>query len=270
MRDATHELQARIEAIAGAAGGTWHVYARVWGETLYEREADRAVRSASTSKLVVLLSVLQAVDAGSLSLDQPLAVPPVRVGGAGVLSMLPSVTSLSLREMLALMMGVSDNNATNAVIGLVGLPAINATAAAAGAHNTVMGRLMMDVEAMNAGRDNVATACGLVAVTEHLLTPGLALSSGGVDSAREILGLQQFNERIPALLPLGTVVLHKTGELDGFCHNAGAVTLTNGRLLHLAILGADIAPSNAHTAGDTIARISRELVAAAEGDLVVV
>lgn len=261
-------MRSRVEAILdgggadGGVSGAWHVCARLDGRTVYARDERTPVRSASTSKLVVLLAALGAVDAGRMSLDQEVGLPEARAGGSGVLPVLPSVQSLPLRELLALMIGVSDNTATNAVIDLVGFPAIDEAAAAVGAEGTITARRMMDAEAVRAGRDNLASASGLVAVTEALLVPGAVLPAGLAATARELLGAQQFNERMPALLPGAFAVLHKTGELEGICHDAGAVVLPDGRLLLIAILGTGIAPSDPHTPGDTIARVSREIVAA--------
>lgn len=256
-------LQSRVDAILDGAGGGWHVCARLDGTTVYARDESTPVRSASTSKLVVLLAVLRAVDAGRLSLDLEVELPASRAGGAGVLSRMPTIRALPLRALLTLMIGVSDNTATNAVIDLIGFAAIGEAAAAAGAEGTTTARRMMDAAAIRAGRDNVASASGLVAVMEALLIPGLLITDELVTTARELLGAQQFNERMPALLPGSFEVLHKTGELDGICHDAGAVRLPDGRLLLMAILGTGIAPSDSHTPGDTIARVSREVVMAA-------
>ena len=46
-----------------------------------------------------------------------------------------------------------------------------------------------------------------------------------------ILKLQEKNEKIPKLLPVGTVVAHKTGEMSGLSHDAGIVYAKNGDML---------------------------------------
>jgi beta-lactamase class A len=51
-----------------------------------------------------------------------------------------------------------------------------------------------------------------------------------------VLGRQRFNEGIPALLPPGTTVAHKTGEITALYHDAGVVTTPSGRRYVLVIL----------------------------------
>lgn len=257
---AMDSLATRVAGILERASGTWSVCARISGETLYAHRDDSVQRSASTIKLAILLAALRAVSTGRLSLEQEIALPENRAGGSGVLAFLNSTRALTLRELLSLMIAVSDNAATNAAIDLLGFPDVDAAAAAAGAEHTVLARHMMDFEAVLAGRDNLTTARDLARVTEALLVPGELLSEEFTAVAAELLGLQQFEERIPALLPDRFPVLHKTGELDGICLDAGAVVLPDGRLLFLAVLGRDLSPADAHTPGDTIARITREIV----------
>ena len=63
------------------------------------------------------------VEQGRLNLDERVALPPAeeRVGGGGALNLLPSVAALPLLELLRLMVALSDNDATNAVIEHAGL-----------------------------------------------------------------------------------------------------------------------------------------------------
>ncbi|WP_053384288.1 serine hydrolase [Leucobacter celer] len=255
-------MKSRIEAILSEAGGTWHVSARLGGQTVYSLNEEEAVRSASTIKLTVLLAALRAVMSGRLLLDQQVQLPDECVGGSGVLRLLPSVRTLPLRELLVLMIAVSDNTATNAVIDLVGFDEINEISGAAGAEGMILARHMMDTAAVLAGRDNLVTARGLTAIVEALIMPDRILPGELATVAREMLGAQQFNERIPGLLPGSLTVLHKTGELDGICHDAGAVVLPDGRFLLISVLGVGVGAANRHTPGDTIARITREIVSA--------
>jgi len=47
----------------------------------------------------------------------------------------------------------------------------------------------------------------------------------------ELLGRQRINDRIPALLPPGTPVAHKTGLENGVCHDSGIVFTSHGPVL---------------------------------------
>ena len=64
------------------------------------------------------------------------------------------------------------------------------------------------------------------AVVELLMTAienGAAASRASTDSMRAILSRQEFNDEIPAGLPPGTRVAHKTGQITGHLHDAAIV-----------------------------------------------
>ncbi|MCH3694977.1 class A beta-lactamase-related serine hydrolase, partial [Campylobacter lari] len=71
---------------------------------------------------------------------------------------LPSVTTLSLAELARLMIVLSDNVATNALIELLGFDEINQWSQRAGLPASRLQRRMMDAAAREAGRDNFTSA----------------------------------------------------------------------------------------------------------------
>ncbi|MCQ9368738.1 class A beta-lactamase-related serine hydrolase [Brevibacterium sp. 91QC2O2] len=306
---------ARVDAVVSAAPGTWRIAAHFDGVPVYTREPGAQVPAASTIKLAILLAVLRAVESGRLRFSTDVDLAVRRVGESGVLADMPAVHTLPLREVLSLMITVSDNDATNAAIDVVGFAEVNAAAASLGCDQTVLARYMMDAEAAAAGRDNLTSAHDQVLLIEALTgirgvdsldasapeagagvpagvtagsgagagasTPAAsqpesadpesaqsgpedttsepALTEESVRRAKGMLARQQFRDRIPALLPEGTPVLHKTGDLAGIYHDTGVVELPGGNALSLSILGSDLSAEDAHTPGDTIARISRAL-----------
>ena len=82
---------------------------------------------------------------------------------------------LALADYAHLMLAVSDNDATNIVAGFVGFDRVNDLAAELGLRQTAMRRLMMDFEAVAAGRENHTSAADLATLLEELAT---AESSG--------------------------------------------------------------------------------------------
>ena len=255
-------MNEEVDRIVAGADGVWHVAARLGGRTLYESDARCRVPAASTIKIAVLLSALQAVSRGRLDLEQRVQLPVKRIGGSGVLRLVATVDELAVRDLLMLMIVVSDNTATNAVIDLLGFEAVNEASSNVGAETTVLGRRMMDLEAAAAGMDNQTSASDQVLLIEALIGHNRALPDSLTEIARTMLGEQQFGAGIPALLPSPQTVLHKTGELDGICHDVGAIVLPGGGDLVLAILGTGVDTGDHHSASDTIARISRAIVSA--------
>ena len=61
----------------------------------------------------------------------------------------------------------------------------------------------------------------------------------------DILLKQKFNEVIPAELPTGVKVAHKTGSFPGVHHDSGIIFLPDGRKYVLVILSKDLVDDRA-------------------------
>ena len=154
--------------------------------------ATEVVTAASVIKLPVMVHVLRAVDAGTLAFDDvaPLVHP---------------------------MIAVSSNDATNQLLDVVGIAAVQRTVGSVGLASTHLRRRMMDLEARAAGRENVTTAADVVVLLRALVA-GSLLSAPMTAFAMACLHDQEF----PALpVPPGHRFAHKTGELAGVRHDAG-------------------------------------------------
>jgi beta-lactamase class A len=73
----------------------------------------------------------------------------------------------------------------------------------------------------------------------------------------ELLEAQEFNEKIPAGLPPGTPVAHKTGDISGVHHDAAVVMPAGQSPYILVVLTAGIVDEK--KANALIADISREV-----------
>jgi beta-lactamase class A len=104
----------------------------------------------------------------------------------------------------------------------VGASAANATAHSLGARDIQVLRGVEDGKAFAAGRNNMTTARDLATLMASIES-GAAASRTSVDSMRAVLLRQEFNDRIPAGLPPGTRVAHKTGEITAHFHDAAIV-----------------------------------------------
>jgi beta-lactamase class A len=116
----------------------------------------------------------------------------------------------------------SSNLATNALIELVDAKRANATAHALGATNIKVLRGVEDNKAFRAGMNNTTTARDLSVLLEAIET-GRAATRQSCDAMRDVLLHQEFNDEIPAGLPGGTPVAHKTGWITGVLHDAAIV-----------------------------------------------
>ena len=212
----------RLDAIASSVDGVvgYTVVDLKTGDRFERRQAD-AFPTASTIKIAVLYELVKQADEKRLSLDD---VRPFdrrhAVGGSGVLFELTS-PALSLRDLATLMVLVSDNSATNAVIDAVGMDAVTSRMASLGLPATRLQRKMMDLDAARQGRENVSSPAD-VARLLTILDRGEGLSS----MSREIaLGILKKKKSTPLTrgLPADVEAASKPGDLDGVRVDAGIV-----------------------------------------------
>ncbi|HYI16669.1 MAG TPA: serine hydrolase [Thermomicrobiales bacterium] len=85
---------------------------------------------------------------------------------------------------------------------------------------------------------NVTTAADIAALYVMLIN-GQVISEPVSHEMLVLLEDQQINDRLPAYLPAGTVVAHKTGNLDGLVHDAGVIFAPNGPIV-VVVLTEDV------------------------------
>ncbi|MBS1241949.1 MAG: Beta-lactamase [Gemmatimonadetes bacterium] len=202
--------------------------------------ADLRFHAASTMKVPVLVELARRVDAGELGWDEPW---PVRNGFASIVDGSPYRLSAAddsdstlyamegravpVGELARLMIVRSSNLATNILIERLGPARVNATAGALGADSIEVLRGVEDTKAFRAGRNNTTTARDLATLL-LAIADGRTASDTSSNRMLAILEAQEFNDGIPAGLPPGTRVAHKTGEITATFHDA-ALIWTGGR-----------------------------------------
>jgi beta-lactamase class A len=124
--------------------------------------------------------------------------------------------------LLRLMITRSSNFATNTLITLVGADAVTRTMRSLGAQRIQVLRGVEDGKAFEKGLNNTTTARDLGLIL-RAIEEGRAASAGATREMLGILQAQEFNEKIPAGLPPGTRVAHKTGEITAVSHDAAIV-----------------------------------------------
>lgn len=229
MHDELHDELEDLARRAAAAGGRLGLAVHDLGTG--ERagvEAGRVFTAASLIKLPVMAALLSGTEAGTWSLDDRLPLDPASgVGGAGVVAELADVPDLSVRDLLTLMIIISDNTAANLLIDLLGMDAVTSWCARHGMPRTVLARSMMDAGARARGDENLTTPSDM-AVLLTGLARGDLLGGRATAHALDVLTRQQAGDRLPRHLPRGVRLAHKTGELEGVRHDAGIV-LADGR-----------------------------------------
>lgn len=98
---------------------------------------DKKVPSASMIKLLIMLKLLEKVERKELDLEEKIKIQDYeKVDGSGILKELSSNHSFSIRELLTLMIIVSDNFATNILIEILGMDDVNELGEKLGLLNT--------------------------------------------------------------------------------------------------------------------------------------
>jgi beta-lactamase class A len=229
--------------------------------------ASEDFHAASTMKIPVMLEVLRSIEAGHLGLDQGILLvnrfhsivdgsPYSLDAGDDSDSLVYTLVGqrVPVRELMERMIVRSSNLATNALIALVGADRANATAHALGASHIRVLRGVEDIKAYDAGLNNTTTSADLAVLLEKI-ERGDALAPASVRLMKEILLQQQFNDEIPAGLPPGTPVAHKTGSITATLHDAAIVYPPNRKPYVLVVLTRNIPQEK--TAQQLIADISR-------------
>ena len=209
--------------------------------------ADVDFHAASTMKIPVMLEVLRAVEAGRLGLDQgillvnrfhsivdgsPYSLDPA--DDSDSLTYTRVGQRVSVRELMERMIVRSSNLATNALIALVGADRANESAHALGASRIRVLRGVEDGKAYAAGRNNTTTSADLAVLLQRI-ERNEALGAESAHLMREILLRQQFNGEIPAGVPAGTPVAHKTGSITATLHDA-AIVYPPGRAPYVLVV----------------------------------
>ncbi|MCC6179395.1 MAG: serine hydrolase [Chloroflexi bacterium] len=223
MSELTTTLEARVRQIDAGFDGRLGVVIHRLGDAspLVYLHGGRHFPSASVIKLSILWTFFEQAERGALNPAEPWTLSVhERAQGSGVLRLLDGGARLTLRDLATLMIVVSDNVATNVLIDRLGLTVISATLDRLGLADTRLQRRMFDFEARERGLDNVTTPTDTAALLLRFAR-GDGLSDASAACARDILLGQQLNAGLPARLPFGTAVAHKTGGLPGLFHDAG-------------------------------------------------
>ncbi len=145
----------------------------------------------------------------------------------------------SIRDLVYNMITVSSNLATNILIQLVGADNVMKTMKSIGANDIKVLRGVEDMKAYNLGLNNTTTAFDLMIIFKHI-AEGKVVSPDACRQMVDILLHQKFNEEIPAFLPAGVKVAHKTGSITGVQHDSGIVYLPDGRSYVLVLLAKNL------------------------------
>lgn len=261
------KLQAQIQSAIDASGAEMGVsLIHLESGAEININADDSFPMASVLKIPVLCEAFHQMAAGAFALDDRWELTyPLKNIGSGILTYLQDGLQPTVRDLLTLMIIISDNTATDMVMRRLGVAQIDAYMKELGVGNIHMafdirgifddmfGHEMADPNryfgdwtqkreapspkrdgyAYSGGSDNNAATPRDMTRLCAMIYRGEVVSRTACDGMLHILLQQTLNQRLPRFLPYGVPFAHKTGTLSGIRNDAGI--LYAGENNHIAI-----------------------------------
>ncbi|MFL6353630.1 MAG: serine hydrolase [Bryobacteraceae bacterium] len=238
-------IDQRVKAKIGSFQGRLSAYAKNLSTGLsYGILADPPVRTASTIKLAIMVECFSEAAEGKLKWAEPIKVTEIeKVSGTGVVQELSDGVALPIRDLMHLMIVVSDNSATNLILNRIGGNAVNARMAQLGLQQTrVMRKILADGASLNpqpsgiteegAKPENKHWGIGrsspreMVTILEKLYR-GELVNKAASQEMIAVLKRQQYHEGIGRDMKDVTIA-SKSGALDHLRSDVGIVYSKDG------------------------------------------
>ncbi len=245
-------LESRLQAIAASHAGKVALYAEdlSTGKTV-GLNADTPVQTASVIKLTVLYEALEQVREGKAHFDDRITLThDDQVSGSGILPLFDTPQTLTFKDVLTLMIVLSDNTATNLAIDHLGLKNIDDRIVSLGLKNTWLykkvykpatGPMPADQKIFGLGKTTPREMASVMKrfVTCDLNPPGNATPPTSADralcdAAMHMLKNQFYRNSIPRYLETQdttegeSIIANKTGALDAVRNDVGVVFTKRG------------------------------------------
>lgn len=221
---------------------------------------DESFAAASMIKVPVLVSLLKAIDRGEVSIDETLVLRPDLIGGgSGFLQWRPQNSKVSLKEAMETMIVFSDNTATNLIIDrLGGKDVCNRDFAFWNLKRTYIANWLPDLEGTN--RTSPYDLCQILALVDK----GEILSKESRKLMLATMEKTRIKTLLPAGLPAGTKISHKTGDIGSLVGDCGIISPPGGERLIACVQVAR--PHNDRRANELIRQVSREMYETFRGE----
>ncbi len=210
----------------------------------YDLSGEQPVRTASTIKLAIMTECFAEAAEGKLDLKQPLKVTAdEKVSGSGILQDLSDNDELPIRDMIDVMIVLSDNTATNLILNRIGGNAVNARMAQLGLQQTrVMRKILGDrndlkpfptgITAEGAKPENKKWGIGRSSPSEMVLLlekiyRGELVNKSASSEMLAILKRQRDHDGIGRDMKDMTIA-NKTGALDALRSDVGIIYSPHG------------------------------------------
>lgn len=266
-------LDGELARITRSLNATWGIYAKSieTGEEIAV-DADRQMDTMSVIKIPLMVELFQQVTDGRIALDTRYAVTKAdMLPGTGVLRSLDPGAVITVRDLVTLMIIVSDNTATDVIYQMVGGPdVVNRRMHALGLEKTsapAPARVWFDAlraapsaeqfhrEAKH--RFGLSTPREIGKLLE-MMERGTLVDKAASEQMLEIMRGQLYRSRIPRFLS-GYRIPHKTGDFLPYIGNDVGVVEAPGNTVVISVFTANHFGSG-DSLEEAIGRLSKEIV----------
>ena len=241
LKEFSQKLTKLTERQKSENGGTMGIYFKKLGtKNTVEINADEMFPTASTIKLPVACTLLTQMSDPQTSFPDYFATKiydgSTSMSGSGFLQNYKIGTKMEIKELLHLMITVSDNTATNMLTEWLGGPeTINNWLQKNGFEKTRMfstvgGRIVSNQEGRRTWGLGVTTPREMGTILERL-SEGKLLSTTGTEELLRILGHQYFDDLIASEVPPKVWVGSKSGALNASRSDCAIVSGHTGTYL---------------------------------------
>jgi len=247
------KLEQQLATLAAAHQGRVAVYAKQLNTgRVIAMNADQPVKTASVIKLTILFEAMEQVRAGKAHWDEKITLAKGdAVSGSGVLTFFDAPLTMTLKDVLSVMVIVSDNTATNLAIDRFGVDTVNARIAWMGLKDTHLYKKVMKPASGPMPADQPKFGLGKTTAREmatvmerigrcQLGASGEAPRAGDnaiCEVALNMLRNQFYRDTIPRYIETvdssetGSAIASKTGSLDAVRNDVAVVAGKSGPMV---------------------------------------
>ncbi|TSJ39569.1 class A beta-lactamase [Mucilaginibacter corticis] len=245
-------LQAKIGQCAKNANGNVGVYALVLetGETV-SYNGDKKFPMQSVYKFPIAMAVLDRVDKKQLSLNKKISVTKAdyiaKIGHSPLRDKFPNGTDIAIKDLVKYSVSESDGSASDVLVRLLGgTKFANEYVHRLGVKDIAIATTeKIQVENDTIQYQNWATPKAMTSLLNIFYTRHKLSASSRAVLLNDMITSTPGAKRLKGLLPVGTIVAHKTGTAGTFngltraTNDAGIITLPNGKHLAITVFIAD-------------------------------
>ena len=240
----TEIIKEKTEKVRGKIGVLFEDLTTGEGFTVLKGQDEDVFESASVIKLWIMSCAYEMAEQGRLDLDSTVilkeddmvpgpGVPDYHSDDAeghltedmfpesGMLNYLHAGTELTVRDLIRLMILISDNTACNIMIDLLGMDNINCHIANLGCTRTILNRRLFDTRPEVRGKENMFSLSETADFFRKIYKGELV----SPEASREMCALlqnQQYTYKMPFFIRQ-IPIAHKTGEDTGIENDVGIV-----------------------------------------------